>query len=117
MVQPDSIEDRIDEGDKEAYALGPVSASYNEVHAMELGLVGVFGGLLYASGYVELGLITSLVLILTALGIKQIHNDKLPMAIKTYRHEPWWFMISYTACFLFGTIFHTVFIYIRTSFL
>lgn len=112
MPQPNSVEERLDQGDEEYFSIGPVSASYNEVHAMQLGLLGVFAGLAYSAGLVEESLTVTGVLALTAIGVRaipgEVRGDEIPIAVRTKRHEPWWFISSYSVTFMLGALIGSV---------
>ena len=81
----------------------------NEIHAAQLGLIGLFVGLLYASGSHTIASgISVLVLSYAILGSPAFHslNHDAPkyktIGMKTIKHEPWWFAFPYLITFLIG---------------
>lgn len=107
MSQPDSVDDRIDEGDKAKFKPFGHPITANEIHAVGLGLLGLFLGLTYSVGYTRLAIFTSLFLLAGAIGIKGLLGDKFKrlstIAVETKRHEPWWFIGSFIINFILGT--------------
>jgi len=107
--QAQGNDERIDEGDDvKLRPFGhPVTA--NEVHAAQLGLIGVFAGLAYGSGMTTEALGASAMLIGLAFGVRKLPNQssddsEIPIAVRTKRHEPWWFTTPYIVTFLIGVI-------------
>ena len=81
----------------------------NEVHAAQLGLLGLFVGLLYASGSHTIASGVSVMLLSYAvLGNPAFHSldhDKpeyKTIGMRTIKHEPWWFAVPYVTTFLIG---------------
>lgn len=105
--EKEEIEERIDNKDDTAVKVLDHPITYNEVHAMELGLVGVFAGMGYGVGMENEALMLSGILMLVAFGMESIKlGDSLEpnMAIATKQHEPWYFTCSYILSFGTGLI-------------
>lgn len=68
--------------------------TYNEVHAMELGLVGLVIGATWAVGYPKEATVISFLLVGTAFGLRKMPEDK-PVAARVVRREPWYFTTVY----------------------
>jgi len=106
--QTQNNKERIKDGDDIAHRIFGHPVTTNEVHAAQLGLVGVFAGLAYSMGYVQEALGASFMLIGIAFGVKALPDRKedtqLPIAIKTKRHEPWWFTTPYIISFVIGVV-------------
>ena len=86
----------------------PVSA--NEVHGVAIGVSGFFLGLMYQTGASTvqgIAALTMLVLVGYAiLGKPALHSlpkdapeYQTTVGMKTIKTEPWWFLVSFTACF------------------
>jgi len=77
------------------WAVGPLTAvsmdlTYDEAHAMLLGLVGVLLGLTWSAGLtMETGALL-LTLVAVAFGLKKIPGN-VPIARRIVRKEPWYF--------------------------
>lgn len=101
--QPKETEERLEEGDKVKFRPFGHPITVNEIHAVQLGVVGLFAGLAYSTGMEKEALGASALLIGMAFGVRGLPNDqkdgKLPIAFETKRHEPWWFTMSYTTFF------------------
>ena len=65
---------------------------YDEMHALELGLVGIPLGIALALGYSTLAIGTLIALVGIAFGLKKAPND-LPVAGRVVRREPWYFLL------------------------
>ena len=74
---------------------------YDEMHALELGVVGVPLGIALAMGHSTLALGTLVALVAIAFGLKKAPND-LPVAQRVIRKEPWYMTMSLTLFTLIG---------------
>jgi len=79
----------------------------NEIHAAQLGLLGLFVGLLYASGSHAIASGVSVtVLSYAVLGSPAFHSldhdapTYKTIGMRTIKHEPWWFAVPYVLSFL-----------------
>lgn len=77
-----------------AWAVGPLrpwamDLTYNEVHAMELGLVGLLAGAGWWMGYHEAVATFTVAVIGIAFGLKRLPN--VSVASRVLRKEPWYF--------------------------
>lgn len=108
MTQPKNTVDRLEEGDSEMFSVAGHKVTTNEVHALQLSVIGLFGGLAFANDFVYFSLAMTIGLFLTAFGMVMLPESakgkKIPIAWKTKRHEPWWFTSGYTIFFTIGTI-------------
>lgn len=108
MTQPEENRGRLEEGDEPYLSLGPVTITVNETHALQLGLIGGFAGVGYSSGMMEEALAFTGLVFLVALGLRKAPGKRkgkeIPIAVKTKRHEPWWFISSYTVTFIVGAV-------------
>lgn len=108
MTQPKKTIDRLEEGDSRMFIVYGHEVTTNEVHALQLSSIGLFGGLAFANGLVYFSLAMTIGLFLTAFGMVMLPESakgkKIPIAWKTKRHEPWWFTSGYTIFFTIGTI-------------
>lgn len=100
-------EERIEKGDDVKFKPFGHPVTANEVHAAQLGLIGVFAGLAYGSGMTMEALGASAMLIGLAFGVRKLPNQnskdsEIPIAIETKRHEPWWFTTPYIITFIVG---------------
>lgn len=68
--------------------------TYDEVHAMELGLLGIVAGAAWWAGLHEAVATLSLTLVAAAFGLRKL-PDKLPVARRVVRREPWYFTTVY----------------------
>jgi hypothetical protein len=105
--------ERIEEGDDETYNIFGYIATANEVHAAQLGLVGVFAGLAYGAGMTTEALGASALLIGLAFGTRKLPNESpadsdVTIAIETKRHEPWWFTTPYIVTFIIGILLNSL---------
>ena len=77
--------------------------SYNEVHAAQYGLVGVFLGAWFGlTGDVE-AVLTAVGACMLAVGLRRLPEDRCPtFALKTIRHEPHYFVTVFVAVFAVG---------------
>lgn len=114
--QPQDDEERLEEGDSVKFKPFGHPVTINEIHAVELGLVGLIVGMAYAAGFEIEALGATTLLIGLALGIKRIPDEQddedegMSIAIKTKRREPWWFITSYIANFVGGIIIQSILI-------
>lgn len=107
MKQPKDNSDRLRKGDDVIADLGFTVLTKNEAHAIELGLSGLVVGLGYGVGYTEGAIAVSILLILIAFGVKGVPDETdgdKPIAVKTARHEPWWFIVSYVIMFTIAVV-------------
>ena len=81
----------------------------NEIHAFQLGLVGLLFGLAYASGLQMISLTLTLLLVGYAIlgnpAFRSLDHDDpayKTIGMKTIRHEPWWFTCPFLGTFLIG---------------
>lgn len=79
----------------------------NEIHAAQLGLLGLFVGLLYSSGKPAVASgVSVLVIGYAILGDPAFHSlghdapTYKTMGMRTIKHEPWWFLVPYVLSFL-----------------
>ena len=77
------------------WAVGPLKPvamdlTYDEAHAMLLGLVGILLGLTWSAGLVMESAALVLTLIAVAFGLKGL-PDTAPVARRVVRREPWYF--------------------------
>ena len=96
-------EDRIARKDATFFKVCGHPITYNEVHAAQYGLVGVFVGAWYAlDGGID-PVLVSFTALAAAVGLRVLPDDRCPtFALKTIRHEPHYFMSAYVAAFAFG---------------
>jgi hypothetical protein len=104
MSQPDSIDERIDEGDEVLFDLGFTSMTYNESHAALIGLTGLLAGYGFFAGFRELAAGYIACSIAIAFGLRKTPGDKLTIAAATVRHEHWWYTTSLVFWTLVGAI-------------
>ena len=106
--QPQEISDRLDSGDEPRFSWGPLVVTTNEIHALQLGVVGLFTGLAYSAGLVNESLSLTGLLVLTVFGLRaipgEVNGGEVPIAVRTKRHEPWWFISSYSITFMVGAV-------------
>lgn len=81
------------------WAVGPLKRvlmdlTYNEVHAMELGLVGVLAGVGWWYGLHEMVAVFTVGAIGIAFGLRRLPESK-PIAARVIRMEPWYFSLVY----------------------
>lgn len=81
------------------WAVGPLGAlvaglTYNEVHAMELGLVGVLAGVGWFYGLHEVVAAFTVAAIGIAFGLRRIPESR-PVAARVIQREPWYFSLVY----------------------
>lgn len=76
--------------------------TYDEVHAMELGLTGLVAGAAWWAGLHTEVAALSLTLVAAAFGLRKL-PDKLPVARRVVRREPWYFTTVYLATALLTT--------------
>jgi hypothetical protein len=81
----------------------------NEIHAFQMGLLGLFVGLAYSSGYQGVASMVAMLAVGYAiLGnpiFKSMNHDDpkyKTIGMRTIKHEPWWFTVPFTASFVIG---------------
>ena len=84
----------------------------NEIHAFQMGTIGLFVGLLYQTHFQDVAVFFSLLMLGYAIigrpafrSLEHDHPEYVTMGMKTIRHEPWWFITPYIITFLIGTLF------------
>lgn len=109
MTQPSDPDDRLREGDAPLATPFGHPVTPNEVHAVVIGLSGVFTGAAWALGSIDAAIgLTSILVGYALLGrpiLRSLPHDhpdygrarpRLTMALRTIKREPWWFLGSYT---------------------
>lgn len=99
----DRHRDRLRKYDDTAFEVVGHPVSYNEIHAAQYGLIGVFVGAWFGlTGSVE-AVYVAFAAIATAIGLRGLPDDKCPtFALKTIRHEPHYFVTVFVAVFAAG---------------
>ena len=85
----------------------------NEIHAFQMGFVGLFVGLAYSAGLTtEASLVAMALVSYAILGDPIFHSldhenpkYKKSIGMKTIKHEPWYFIIPFVATFLVGMLY------------
>lgn len=73
--------------------------TYDEAHAMLLGLVGTLAGIGWQAGMREVVAGITVALVATAFGLRAA-PPSVPIAGRIVRREPWYFTTVYVACAL-----------------
>lgn len=104
----------LQKGDKIVFRV-PITGhpvTINEIHAAQMGLVGLFIGMAYAIGMETMALTVAVFLTTYAIVGKPSFRSlsmKEPgyktIGMKTIRHEPWWFIMPFITTFLVGVVF------------
>lgn len=69
--------------------------TYNEAHSALLGLVGVLAGVGYQAGFRQVTAGFTVVVVLVAFGLRRMRGDRIPVARRVIRREPWYFLTVY----------------------
>jgi len=84
----------------------------NEIHAFQIGFVGLFVGLAFSSGLETPAALLALLLVGYAiLGNPAFHSlghddpAYKTIGMKTIKHEPWYFLVPFVASFVIGALY------------
>lgn len=101
-------------GDKVIYRV-PITGhpiTINEIHAAQLGLVGLFIGIAYNAGLEAPAIALAVALVgYAVIGEPAFHSlphdapEYETIGMKTIRHEPWWFLVPFVVSFVIGVAF------------
>ena len=101
----ESYRERLRKKDATMFEVAGHPVSYNEVHAAQYGLIGVFLGAWFGlTGDVE-AVLSAVGACAAAVGLRGVPDDKCPtFALKTIRHEPHYFVTVFVAVFVVGMV-------------
>ena len=71
--------------------------TYNEIHSALLGLVGVLAGVGFQAGYREVVVGFTVLVVTIAFGLRRLSGERVPIARRLIRREPWYFLTVYVA--------------------
>jgi hypothetical protein len=112
MPSEEERRDRLKEGERVVFTIGSQEVTINEIHAFQLGVIGVFAGIGYGAGLTMEAITFSMIALSLSHGIAfregMKTGDSKTMAVLTSQREPWWFSVSYTLFFLFGSFIHNI---------
>lgn len=99
MTQPDTISERLNEGDK-PIATMPITRkpiTTNEVHSFIIGTwVGIFLSVIFTIGITTVASVGVILFLLLAL----FDPPYSSIGGQTISHEPWWFLPPFTTSFI-----------------
>lgn len=68
-----------------------------EAHSALLGLVGVLAGAGFRLGFVQAVGGFTVCVVTIAFGLRKLSGDRIPVAVRVVRREPWYFLVVYVA--------------------
>lgn len=114
-MKPDTPKTRVGAVDNTYVTVFSHSVTLNEIHAAEMGLVGLLFGTVAALGAAEVRLFSDMVTVFLVayaiIGDPALHS--LPhdadeyirtVGLQTIKYEPWWFLLPFTLTYVLSRV-------------
>ncbi len=98
-------------GDKVKFRVFGHPITINEIHAFQMGFIGIVVGSAYGNGIEAAALLALALVGYAILGNPAFHslNHDAPeyktIGMKTIKHEPWYFLVPFVATFIAGYLY------------